>query len=50
MTRVNLLHRCTDLGRLCSHLDANLQDGDRELWMWAAAEPQSEVRVWLLHL
>ena len=40
----------TDLRRLCCHFDADLQDGDGELWMRAAAEPQSEVRVRLLHL
>ena len=40
----------TDLRRFCSHLDADLQDGDGELRVWTAAEPQSEVRVWLLHL
>ena len=40
----------TDLRRLGSHLDADLQDGDGELRVRAAAEPQSEVRVGLLYL
>lgn len=46
------LHAYSDtyLRRLCSHLDADLQDGDGELRVWATAEPQSEVRVRLLHL
>ena len=43
-------HKATDLGRLCCHLDADLQDGDGKLWMRAAAEPQSEVRMRLFHL
>ena len=38
------------LGRLGGHLDADLQDGDGEFRVRAAAQPQPEVWVGLLHL
>ena len=37
-------------GRFGSHLDANLEDGDREVGMRGGAQPQAEVRMWFLNL
>ena len=38
------------LGGLSGHLYACLEDGDGEARMGSAAQPQSEVWVWGLHL
>ena len=35
----------THLRRFGGHLDASLKDGDGKLWVWAAAEPETEIRV-----
>ena len=37
-------------GRLGCHLDANLEDGDREVGMRGGAQPQAEVRMRFLNL
>lgn len=50
MARSLLAVSCPYLWRLCGHLDAGLQDRDREVWVGAGAEPEAEGRVWILHL